>query len=70
MYLARFWMILCWMSLKWGGQMNKMCVYYCEGEDDQKLIDALKIEPYKILPGKSKKLNVVQNLILLREIVT
>lgn len=43
--------------------MNKTCVYYCEGEDDQKLIDALKITPGKILPGKSKKLNVVQTLI-------
>ena len=43
--------------------MNKMCVYYCEGEDDQKLIDALKVAPGKILPGKSKKLNVVQSLI-------
>lgn len=43
--------------------MNKTCVYYCEGEDDQKLIDALKVTPGKILPGKSKKLNVVQTLI-------
>ena len=43
--------------------MNKACVYYCEGEDDQKLIDALKVAPGKILPGKSKKLNVVQSLI-------
>lgn len=43
--------------------MNKTCVYYCEGEDDQKLIDALKATPGKILPGKSKKLNVVQTLI-------
>lgn len=43
--------------------MNRTCVYYCEGEDDQKLIDALKSSPSKIQPGKSKKLNVVQNLI-------
>ena len=43
--------------------MNKTCVYYCEGEDDQKLVDALKSSPSKILPGKSKKLNVVQNII-------
>ena len=34
--------------------MNKTCVYYCEGEDDQKLIDALKVTPNKILSGKSK----------------
>ena len=43
--------------------MNKTCVYYCEGEDDKKMIDALKISPSKIFPGKSKKLNVVQSLI-------
>lgn len=43
--------------------MNRTCVYYCEGEDDQKLIDALKSSQSKIQPGKSKKLNVVQNLI-------
>ncbi len=30
-------MILSWMSKKWGGMMNKTCVYYCEGEDEQKL---------------------------------
>lgn len=36
--------------------MNKTCIYYCEGEDDQKLVDALKRSPSKILPGKSKKL--------------
>ena len=43
--------------------MNKACLYYCEGEDDQKLIDALKVSPGKILPGKSRKLNVIQTLI-------
>lgn len=51
------------MSLKWGGRMNKNCVYYCEGEDDLKLIDALKVPPSRILPGKSRKLNVIQSLI-------
>lgn len=43
--------------------MNKNCVYYCEGEDDLKLIDALKVPPSRILPGKSRKLNVIQSLI-------
>jgi len=38
-------------------------VYYCEGEDDLKLVDTLKVSPSRILPGKSKKLNVVQTLI-------
>lgn len=43
--------------------MNKTCIYYCEGEDDQKLVDALKYKKPQILPGKSKTLNVVQTLI-------
>ena len=51
------------MNWKWSGVMNKTVMYFCEGEDDLKLIDALKVLPYKILPGKSKKLNVVQTLI-------
>lgn len=51
------------MNLKWGAKMAKNCLYYCEGEDDQKLIDALKVAPGKVLPGKSKKLNVIQTLI-------
>lgn len=54
----------CWMSWKWGGRMNsKLCTYFCEGEDDLKLVNALKLEPSKILQGSSRKLNVVQNLI-------
>jgi hypothetical protein len=52
-----------WMSWKWGGRMNsKPCIYFCEGEDDLKLVNALKLEPSKILQGSSRKLNVVQNL--------
>lgn len=43
--------------------MNRPCLYYCEGECEQKLIDALKLAPSKILPGKSKKLNIMQRLI-------
>jgi len=43
--------------------MNRSCVYYCEGEDDLKLVEALKLSPGRILPGKAKKLNVVQSLI-------
>jgi len=34
--------------------MNKNCVYYCEGEDDLQLVDALKVSPSRILPGKAK----------------
>ncbi|MGM9942108.1 MAG: hypothetical protein ACI32N_09015 [Bulleidia sp.] len=43
--------------------MNKPCIYYCEGEDDLKMIDALKVPPCRILPGKARKLNVIQSLI-------
>ena len=42
---------------------NKNAVYYCEGEDELKLIEALQIAPNLILPGKPKKINVIQNLI-------
>lgn len=34
--------------------MNKTCLYFCEGEDDQKLINALKYNPERILSGRSK----------------
>lgn len=51
------------MSLKRGGAMNRSCVYYCEGEDDLQLIDSLKLPPGRILPGKAKKFNVIQNLL-------
>lgn len=43
--------------------MNKTCLYFCEGEDDQKLINALKYNPERILSGRSKTLNVMQTLI-------
>ena len=45
--------------------MNKACVYYCEGEDDQKLIDSLKVSP-----GKIGAQQLRGNLILRRKIVT
>lgn len=43
--------------------MNKNCLYYAEGENDLKLLNSLKINPARITPGKTKKLNVIQNLI-------
>lgn len=42
---------------------NTICTYFCEGEDDLQLINALKFEPSKILRGSSRKLNVMQSLI-------
>ena len=51
------------MRLKWGGQMNNKCVYYVEGHCEQQLIAALKESPSRLIPGKVKVYNVVQNLI-------
>ena len=42
--------------------MNK-CIYYVEGPCEQQLIAALKETPGKLIPGKVKVFNVVQNLI-------
>ena len=50
------------MSWKWSGEMNK-CIYYVEGPCEQQLIAALKETPGKLIPGKVKVFNVVQNLI-------
>ena len=51
------------MSWKWGGQMNNKCIYYVEGPCEQQLIAALRETPAKLIPGKVKVFNVVQNLI-------
>lgn len=53
------------MNWKWGGPMNNKgkCIYYVEGPCEQQLIAALKEPPSKLLPGKVKVYNVIQNLI-------
>ncbi len=51
------------MNWKWGGPMNSKCIYYVEGPCEQQLIAALKENPAKLIPGKVKVFNVVQNLI-------
>lgn len=43
--------------------MNNKCIYYVEGPCEQRLIEALKEKPAKLIPGKIKVFNVVQNLI-------
>jgi len=43
--------------------MNNKCIYYVEGPCEQQLIEALKEVPQKLIPGKIKVFNVVQNLI-------
>ena len=52
------------MNWKWGGKMNcGKCIYYVEGPCEQQLISALKEASEKLIPGKIKVFNVVQNLI-------
>lgn len=43
--------------------MNNKCIYYVEGPCEQQLIAALKESPARLIPGKIKVFNVVQNLI-------
>lgn len=43
--------------------MNNKCIYYVEGPCEQQLIAALKENPSKLIPGKVKVYNVIQNLI-------
>ena len=63
MCLPRFRRIRFWTSWKWGGKMNNKCIYYVEGPCEQQLIAALKEAPERLIPGKIKVFNVVQNLI-------
>ena len=51
------------MSWKWGGSMNGKCIYYVEGSCEQQLIAALKEKPARLIPGKVRVFNVIQNLI-------
>lgn len=43
--------------------MNNKCIYYVEGLCEQQLIAALKEAPEKLIPGKVRVFNVLQNLI-------
>ena len=43
--------------------MNNKCIYYVEGPCEQQLIAALKETPERVIQGKIKVFNVVQNLI-------
>ena len=61
MYLPHSHRIRFWT--KWGGKMNNKCIYYVEGPCEQQLIAALKETPARLIPGKVKVFNVVQNLI-------
>ncbi len=41
--------------------MNNTCIYFVEGACEEKLINALKKSPPRIIPGKVKVFNVIQN---------
>lgn len=40
---------------------NKKCYYFAEGQCEEKLIKALKTKPSRVIPGKVKRFNVIQN---------
>lgn len=50
--------------------MSRRCIYFVEGESDEKLISALKVEPPLLIPGKIKVYNVIQELIPLSVLLT
>lgn len=41
--------------------MNKKCIYYVEGDCEEQFIQAMKLDPAKLMPGKVKVFNIVQN---------
>ena len=43
--------------------MNNKCIYFVEGTCKKQLISALKEAPAKLVPGKIKVFNTVQNII-------
>ena len=43
--------------------MNNKCIYFVEGSCEKQLISALKEAPAKLVPGKIKVFNTVQNII-------
>ena len=43
--------------------MSGKCIYYVEGLCERQLIAALKENPARLIPGKVRVFNVIQNLI-------
>ena len=50
--------------------MNTKCVYFAEGECEAQLLNALKQRPEKILPGKVRVFNVIQNVLPKSQLIT
>lgn len=43
--------------------MSSPCIYYVEGECEERFLAAMKLQPAKLVPGRVRVFNVVQNLI-------
>lgn len=43
--------------------MTDKCLYFVEGECEASLINALKQNPGRLIPGRTKVFNIIQNLI-------
>lgn len=43
--------------------MNSRCIYYVEGKCEEQLINALKQQDPKLIPGKVKVFNIIPNII-------
>ena len=50
--------------------MNTRCIYFAEGDCEAQLLNALRLPPEKILPGKVRVFNVIQNLIPKSQLLT
>ena len=48
---------------------NKRYIYLVEGECEEKLIDALRLNPPLIHPGKPEKFNVIQDELPIRKLM-
>lgn len=50
--------------------MKNNCIYFVEGRCEEKLLNALKEQPQKILPGRIKVFNVIQNSLSSSQLIT
>ena len=50
--------------------MNTRCIYFAEGDCEAQLLNALRLHPEKILQGKVRVFNVIQNLIPKSQLLT
>jgi hypothetical protein len=50
--------------------MRNNCIYFVEGRCEEKLLNALKEQPQKILSGRVKVFNVIQNALSNSQLIT